>query len=79
MFGAEASIEGNDQSAVLFNEKPIQWLEAKKLAHLGKEQEQLMHRHYKQWMEDLGKEFGFKTLVDIAADGNSSRITFTRK
>ena len=32
VFGAEASIEGNDQNAVLFNERPVMWLEAKKIA-----------------------------------------------
>ena len=31
MFAAEASIEGTDQNAVLLNEKPTVWLEAKKM------------------------------------------------
>ena len=37
-----------------------------------------MHKHYKQWMADLAREFGFKSQVDIAADGNSSKITFSK-
>ena len=36
MFGSEASIEGNDRTAVLINEKPTVWLEAKKQSNMTK-------------------------------------------
>jgi hypothetical protein len=78
MFGATASIEGDDSRATLFNEKPTVWLEAKKLAKLSKEQEELMGQHYKQWMLNLAEAFGYKAQVELGADGNSSKITFSK-
>jgi hypothetical protein len=78
MFGAEASIEGNDQQATLINEKPTVWLDAKKQTHLSKDQEMKMQKHYRQWMDDLAQQFGFKAQVEIAHDGNSSKITFSK-
>ncbi|CAN5473033.1 hypothetical protein BH10CYA1_BH10CYA1_49850 [soil metagenome] len=77
MFGATASIEGDDSRATLFNEKPVVWLEAKKLANLSREHEDKMHKHYKKWMHDLADAFDYKVQVELCSD--SSKITFSRK
>jgi len=78
MFGAQASVEGDDQKAVLFNEQPTVWLEAKKLIKMSKEQEQTMQKHHRQWMEDLAQGLGFKAQVEYGTDANSSKITFSK-
>lgn len=79
MFGTQASIGGEEKNAVLYNEKPTVWLEAKKLIHLTKAQEETLQHHYCQWMEHLAQGFGFKADVEVANDGNSSQITFSSK
>jgi len=79
VFNAEASVSGDENTAVLNNEKPTVWLEAKKMVQMSKEQETKMHHHYKQWNEDLAEAFGFKAQVEISPDGNKSKITFSRK
>jgi len=79
MFGAEASVSGDDDHAVLTNEKSPVWLETKKSNNLSKDQQTTMQTHYSNWMEDLAQGLGFKAHVDIAKDGNTSQITFSRK
>lgn len=77
MHGATTSIEGDESSATLFNEKPTVWLEAKKLANMDEDQEKKMLHHYKKWMHNLGKAFDYKVEAELNSD--SSKITFSIK
>jgi len=79
LFGAQASISGDDNKAVLFNEKPAAWLEAKKIANMSPEQEKEMQKHHEQWLKNLAEKLGFSVEVDMAADRNSETLTFSRK
>ena len=79
MFGAEASISGDDQCAVLINEKPTVWLETLKANDFSEEQIETMQEHFISFMKHLGHGLGFKAHIEIAEDGNSSKITFTEK
>ena len=79
MFASEASVEGTDQNAVLLKEKSTVWIEAKKMANMTQEQETKMQHHYRQWMEDLAQNLGFKANVELAKDGNGSKVTFSSK
>jgi len=76
MFGSEASISGDDQCAVLINEKPTVWLQAKHDGSLDGHQSEAMQEHYTAWMKHLGHKLGFKAHVEIAKDGKSSKVTF---
>ena len=79
MFGSEASISGDDDSATLINEKSTVWLETKRANSFSDAQVEKMHEHYTAWMKHLGHKFDFKVHVEIAKDGNSSTVTFTNK
>jgi predicted RNA-binding protein Jag len=79
LFGAEASISGDDNEAVLFNEKPAPWLEAKKIAKMNQEQEKEMQKHHEQWLKHLAEKLVFNIKFETAADVNSETLTFSRK
>lgn len=76
MFNSQVSIGGTDKNAFIVNERPTVWLEAKRIANFSKEQESRMQQHYKEWMEYLAEALGFQATVEIAPDGNRSKITF---
>ena len=79
MFGSEASISGDDECAVMINEKSAVWLETKQANNFSEDQTKAMGEHYTAWMKDLGHKFGFKVHVEIAKDGNTSEVTFKSK
>jgi len=79
LFGAQVEYAGDDKSATLFNLKPTMWLEAKKMAKMTSEQEQMMHEQYENWQENLAEALGFTAEVEITNNGNSSQITFSKK
>ena len=79
MFGSEASISGDDNCAVLTNEKSTVWLETIKEHNFSEDQRSAMQEHYTSWMKHLASKLGFKVHSEIAKDGNSSKLTFTSK
>ena len=79
MFGSEASISGDDHCAVLINEKSTVWLETLEANDFSEKQIETMHEHFSSFVKHLGHGLGFKTHVEIADDGRSSKITFTEK
>jgi predicted RNA-binding protein Jag len=79
MFGAKARIAGDENQALLINEKPTVWLEAKRLAAMNEKQEKAMTRQYETWMKELGSALGFSTRVQITKHGLGSTITFAQK
>jgi hypothetical protein len=72
-------VQGDDQNAVVVTDKSTVWNEARKLCSMTKEQEAKMQKHYREWIESLAHGFGFKAHVEIGVEGNSSKITFSRK
>ena len=79
MFGSEASVSGDDQCAVLINEKSTVWLETLRANDFSKKEIEAMQEHYSAWMKHLGHGMGFKAHIEITEDGNGSTITFTQK
>jgi hypothetical protein len=76
MTGSKVSIAGTDTEATLLNEEPKVWLEAKKV--LNEDEQKRMLTSFQSWMVDLGDAFGFKTNIDLANDGKTSKITFSK-
>ncbi len=79
MFGSQASFSGDDESAVLINEKSNVWLQTKHANHFSEKSVSAMMEHYISWMKHLGHKFGFKVEVEIAEDQNSSKATFSTR
>jgi hypothetical protein len=79
MFGAGASIGGDDQCAVLINQKSAVWLATLQANDFSEEQIETMQDHFSGWMKHLGHGLGFKAHIEILDDGNGSKITFTQK
>ncbi len=79
LYGAEASIQGDENNAILVTEKSTVWEEARKLSKMSKDQEVRMQTHYRHWIDSLAQGLGFKSHLEIANDGVSSKLTFTTK
>ena len=76
LFGAKVQYAGDEKSATLFNENPTVWLEAKRIANLTPQQEELMRKEYENWKRNLAESLGFKAEVEI--DKSGSQVTFRK-
>jgi len=79
MFGSSAGASGDEECAVLTNDKCAVWSETLRTNDFTEKEIERMQEHYSSWMKHLGHAMGFKAHIEITEDGFGSKITFKQK